>query len=267
MTGPFPAPDLRALVTGASSGIGAAFARALRARGEKLILVARRADRLRSLSQELGGEEMAAVLPFDLGVAGCGGRLEAAVRQRGLAVDLLVNNAGFGDTGHFSREDPARLAGMVDLNARAVVELSRAFLPGMLARKRGRIINVASTAAFQPCPFFAVYAASKAFVLAFTEALHEELAGTGVTVQVLCPGLTTTEFQEVAHTEGVALNKTPAMKPEDVVAWSLAGLDRGRLRVIAGWQNRLMVAAQRFAPQALVRKVAGGLFRPPDTRE
>lgn len=264
MTNPVPAPDLRALVTGASSGIGAAFARALRARGEKLILVARRAERLRSLAQELGGEQVVAVLPFDLAGTGSGGRLEAEVRERGLAVDLLVNNAGFGATGHFARGDPARLAGMVDLNARAVVELSRAFLPGMLERRRGRIINVASTAAFQPCPFFAVYAASKAFVLSFTEALHDELSGTGVGVQVLCPGLTSTEFQELAHTDQVALNKTPAMTPEDVVAWSLAGLDRGRLRVIVGWPNRLTVAAQRFAPRALVRKVAGSLFRPPD---
>ncbi len=267
MTSSTSTPDLRALVTGASSGIGAAFARALRARGEKLILVARRADRLRNLSQELGGEEMATVLPFDLSQAGCGAGLEAAVRGRGLTVDLLINNAGFGDTGHFAREDPARLSGMVDLNARAVVELSRAFLPGMIERKRGRIVNVASTAAFQPCPFLSVYAASKAFVLAFTEALHEELAGTGVKVQALCPGLTATEFQEVAHTDHVPFNKTPAMKPEDVVAWSLAGLDRGRLRVIAGWQNRLTVAAQRFAPQALVRKVAGSLFRPPESRD
>lgn len=258
-------PDLRALVTGASSGIGAAFARALKARGERLILVARRADRLHSLAQELGGEGEATVLPFDLGQAGSGARLEAAVRERGLAVDLLVNNAGFGDSGHFAREDPARLAGMVDLNARAVVELTRAFVPGMIERRRGRIVNVASTAAFQPCPFLAVYAASKAFVLAFTEALHEELAGTGVRVQALCPGLTETEFQQVAHTDHVPFNKTPAMKAEDVVAWSLAGLDRGRLRVIAGWQNRLTVAAQRLVPQTVVRKIAGRMLRPPQS--
>jgi short-subunit dehydrogenase len=179
-------------------------------------------------------------------------------------VDFLINNAGFGDVGAFARADPARLAGMVHLNAGAVVDLTRAFLPGMLERDRGRIINVASTAAFQPCPFFAVYSASKAFVLTFTEALHDELAGTGVRVQVLCPGLTSTEFQEVAHTENVALNKTPAMTAQAVVDRSLAGLDRKQLRVIVGWQNRLTVAAQRFAPRALVRKVAGSLMRPPD---
>ncbi len=266
MTSSDPTPDLRALVTGASSGIGAAFARALHARGEKLILVARRAERLHSLARELGGEAAAAVLPFDLSAAGSGARLEAAVRQQGLAVDLLVNNAGFGDTGRFAEADPARLAGMVDLNSRAMVELTRAFLPAMIERKRGRIVNVASTAAFQPCPFLSVYAASKAFVLAFSEGLHDELAGTGVKIQVLCPGLTATEFQQVAHTDHVPFNKTPTMKPEDVVACSLAGLDRDQLRVIAGWQNRLTVAAQRFAPQTLVRKVAGRLFRPPDSR-
>ncbi len=256
-----PSPDLRALVTGASSGIGAAFARALHSRGEKLILVARRGDRLRALADELGGESAATAIAADLSQPGCGARLAAEVQERRLAVDLLVNNAGVGDAGPVAEADPARLIGMVDLNARAIVEVTRAFLPAMIERGQGRIINVASTAAFQPIPSFAVYAASKAFVLSFTEALSDEVASTGVRVECLCPGLTATEFQEIAHTKNVALNRTPAATPEQVVAAALAALDRRRLRVIVGFQNRLIVAVQRFVPASLVRKVAGRLMQ------
>ena len=253
----------RALVTGASSGIGAAFARGLRERGEKLVLVARRGQRLQALADELGGEGQAVIVPIDLSERGAGDRLSADVASRGFVVDFLVNNAGVGHTAPFAEEQRHRALAMIDLNVRAVVELTHAFLPGMLARGRGRIVNVASNAAFQPVPFLSVYAATKAFVLSFTEGLATELAGTGVRVQALCPGLTATEFLEVAETHsGLLVNRIPAMKPEEVVACSLRALDRGRLRVVAGFQNRLLAAVQSFVPRRVVRRVAAELYRP-----
>jgi short-subunit dehydrogenase len=251
-----------ALVTGASSGIGAAFARALARRGERLILVARRADRLASLVEDLGGEERAVAIPLDLAERDAGARLEAAVGERGLLVDLLVNNAGLGDTGRFHERPLGRALEMVDVNSRVLVELTRRFLPPMLERRRGRIVNVVSTSAFQPVPFLTVYAASKAFALSFTEGLATELQGTGVRVQALCPGLTATEFQERAHTDQVPFNRTKAMTPEAVVEESLRALDRGQLTVVTGLGNRLSLAAQAFAPRWLVRRVAADLFRP-----
>jgi hypothetical protein len=255
--------DLRSLVTGASSGIGAAYARALRARGEKLILVARREDRLRQLAAELGGETAVAVVPADLAQPGAAEQVMAAVEGLGLTVDLLVNNAGVGHTGNFIEEPLDRIRAMIDLNVRALVELTRLALPGMVARRRGRLVNVVSTSAFQPVPFLNIYGASKAFVLSFTEALATELKGTGVRVQALCPGLTKSEFHEVSGTDKVRFTKTSAMEPEQVVALSLRALDSGRLRVVTGWQNRLLAAVQRFAPASLSRRVAAELFRPP----
>lgn len=255
--------ELRALVTGASSGIGMAFARALRARGERLVLVARRRDRLERLAAELGGEGQAAVVVQDLAAAGAAARLLVEVRARGFAVDLLVNNAGVGHTSRFDRQ-PAELArAMVDLNVRALTELTRAVLPEMVARRRGRIVNVASNAAFQPIPYMAVYAATKAYVVSFTEALATELRGTGVRVQALCPGITATEFLDVAQTHrGLLVTRMPMMSAEDVVAASLRGLDLGRVRVIAGLANRILALVQSFVPRGIVRRVAGELYRP-----
>jgi uncharacterized protein len=249
-----------ALVTGASSGIGAAFARALARRGERLVLVARRGDRLSALARELGNDTLA--IPLDLTCRDAGERLEAELGERGLELDLLVNNAGVGDTGRF-HERPLELAlRMVDLNSRAMVELTRRFLPSLLQRGRGRIINVVSTSAFQPVPFLAVYAASKAFALSFTEALAGELQGSGVKLQALCPGLTATEFQAVAHTDSVPFNRTPAMTPAAVVEESLRALERGRVTVVTGLRNRLTVAVLPLAPRSLVRRKAADLFRP-----
>lgn len=254
--------DLRALVTGASAGIGAAFARALRARGERLILVARRADRLEALAAELGGSDHVAVVAADLSrpeaVAGLATTLEA----RGLVVDTLVNNAGVGHTGRFVEEPEERILAMLDLNVRAAVLMTRRFVPGMVARKRGTLINVVSTSAFQPVPYMSTYAASKSFLLSFTDGLAFELRGTGVRVQALCPGLTATEFQEVAGTDAVPFNKTTTQTPEAVVAESLAGLDRGRERVVSGWLNRATLAAQSLTPWRVSRFVAAKMFEP-----
>jgi short-subunit dehydrogenase len=257
-------PDLRALVTGASSGIGAAFARALRSRGERLILVARRRDRLEALAHELGGEAHVLVVPLDLKQPDSAERLKQVVESQGLAVDLLVNNAGLGHTGPFVDERPEVIRAMLDVNVRAVVELCHAFLPAMRQRGRGAVINVASNAAFQPVPFLTVYAATKAFVLSLSEGLSEELRGSGVRVQVLCPGTTATEFFEVAGAgEHLLARRLPLMSAEDVVRVSLAGLDRGRVRVVAGWPNRILAfATERLSPHAVARRVAGELYRP-----
>ncbi len=257
-------PDLRAVVTGASSGIGAAYARALRARGERVVLVARRADRLAALARELGGEPHALAVPLDLAGPGAAEALRNQLDGRGIAVDLLVNGAGLGHTAPFGEQRPEAIRAMLDVNVRALVELVHAFLPGMRARGRGRIVNVASNAAFQPVPYLAVYAATKAFVLSFTEGLAEELRGTGVRVQALCPGITATEFLEVAETHpGLLVTRMPMMTPEAVVQASLKGLDRGRVRVVAGWANRFLgFVVQRLAPRGVARRVAAQLYKP-----
>jgi short-subunit dehydrogenase len=253
----------RALVTGASSGIGLEFARALRRRGMTLVLVARRADRLRSLAEQLGSGADVLALPTDLTAPEGVGALVGELRARGLAIDLLVNNAGMGHTGRFSEQKPAVIREMLALNITAVVELTQAFLPDMLRRGQGAIVNVASNAAFQPVPFLNVYAATKAFVLSFTEGLAEEVKGTGIKVQALCPGITATEFLDVAETHsGLLVRRMPMMTAEDVVAASLAGLERGRVRVVAGFANRALATLQRFVPNAVVRRVSGQLYRP-----
>jgi short-subunit dehydrogenase len=252
-----------ALVTGASSGIGLAYARALRRRGTKIVLVARREDRLRKLAEELGGGESAVVLPADLTASSGVAELVQAVRERGLRIELLVNNAGMGHTDRFAEQRPEVIEEMLDLNIKALVHLTRAFLPDMLARGGGSIVNVASNAAFQPVPFLTVYAATKAFVLSFTEGVAEEVRGSGVRVQALCPGITATEFLDVAETHsGLLVRRMPLMTAEQVVEASLAGLDRGRVRVIAGFANRALATVQRFVPNVIVRRVSAELYRP-----
>jgi uncharacterized protein len=255
-------PDPRALVTGASAGIGSAFARALRARGRRLVLVARRAERLRQLQQELGGEEAVAVIPADLATSEGPRRVLEEVERLGLGVALLVNNAGVGRTGRFHEEPYDRLVGMVELNARAMVALTRLFLPAMIERGAGAVVNVASTAALQPIPFFATYAATKAFAASFTSALTVELRSTGVRVQLLCPGPTETEFFEAAPHDGLIANSLPRTAAADVAAASLRGLDRGAERVIVGWRNRALALATSITPMPLARAVAAVLYRP-----
>jgi len=256
-------PDYRALVTGASSGIGAAFARALRARGAKLVLVARRAQRLSEMSHALGGPPDVAVVPLDLTGPDSISVLMAFLAERAITVDLLINNAGVGWTGPFLDQPDQSIHQIIDLNVRTLVGLTRAFVPGMVERRRGGVVNVVSTSAFQPVPFLNVYAASKVFVLSFTEGLATELEGTGVRVQALCPGLTESEFHETSGTARVPFTKTRMMPAEAVVEASLRALDRGRpLRVVPGWQNRTVAGVQRFLPRRMVRGVAARLFRP-----
>ena len=235
----------------------------MRARGERLVLVARRADRLARLAAELGGEEAVLAVSLDLARPDAAESLRRQLDDRGIGVRLLVNNAGVGYSGRVYEQAPERLRAMIDLDVRAVVELTRAFLPGMIARGSGAVLNVVSMSAFQPVPFLAVYAASKAFVLSLTESMATELEGTGVTVQALCPGNIPTEFQGVAGTTDVKFNRTPATTPREVVEASLAALDRRKLLVIPAIRDRVTVGAQRFVPRSWVRRAAGELFRPP----
>ena len=241
------------LITGASAGLGVDFARQLWARGARLVLVARRKERLDALAAELGN---ARVIAADLSEAGAAGRLLADLRDHGEHVDLLINNAGFGSGGAVAAVDPARQRQMIDLNCALLTELTALVLPGMIERGRGGILNVASTAAFQPGPGAAVYYASKAYVLSFTEALHEEVAGSGVHVTALCPGPTDTEFFEVArYGEGNRLERFK-MKSAPVVAAGLAGLDANQAVVIPGAVNKVGAQGHRFLPRALLRKLA-----------
>jgi short-subunit dehydrogenase len=196
---------------------------------------------------------------------GAARRLASELERESIQVDLLVNNAGVGHTARFDEQPPERITGMLDLNVRAVVEMTHAFLPAMVRRGRGHVINVASNAAFQPVPFLSVYAATKSFVVSFTEGIASELHGTGVDFQALCPGLTATEFLDVAetHTTNLLVRKLPTMRAEDVVAASLRGLDRGSLRLIPGFANQALATLQGFLPRAVARSVAGKLYRPP----
>lgn len=241
-----------ALLTGASAGIGAALAPLIAADGYRVVLVARRQDRLEDLVRSLG-EDKATALAVDLTDRDAATTLQAALSERDLTVDVLVNNAGFGGTGAVATTDPAELTGIVDVNVRAVVDLTRRFLPGMLARRRGGILNVASTAAFQPGPLMATYYASKAFVLSFSEAVSAEVAGSGVTVTALCPGPTRTEFQTVARMDKSALFKAmPAMSAEAVARIGWSGFKRGRRVVVAGTTNRIGAAFAPLIPHGIL---------------
>jgi len=245
-----------ALITGASAGLGVDFARQLSAQGKQLVLVARRRDRLDALAAELGN---ARAVEMDLSEAGAADRLIADLAAHGEQVDLLVNNAGFGLTGRFAELDGPRQRQMIDLNCGALIELAHAVLPAMIERKQGRILNVASTAAFQPGPGMAVYFATKAFVLSFSEALHEEVKRHGVTVSALCPGPTATEFGQVAGFGPSNLLDKVAADSASVVRAGLAGLDNGKAVIIPGLMNKSTAQAHRFFPRSWVRKAAGML--------
>jgi len=252
---------LRAVVTGASAGIGEGFARRLASDGYDLVLVARRAERLARLADELSDRHRAAVevLVADLGREDGVARVEE--RLRAGEVDLLVNNAGFGTVGEFAELPLERELEEVDLNVRALMRLCHAALRPMIARASGGIINVASTAAYQPVPFNATYAASKAFVLHFSEALHEETRGRGVTVTCLCPGPVRTEFQRVASIDERKIPAIAWTSVESVVDAALSALRGRRAIAIPGLVNVMSAATVRLAPRLVVRRIAGSMFR------
>ncbi len=249
------------LITGASSGIGEAFARKLAARGRNVLLVARSEDKLITLCNEVGriNSIRAQYFALDLTQGQAPARLLEETQKRGLTIDMLVNNAGFGSMGDFTKLDLERELNMIDLNIKALVELTYLFLSPMRQRKQGTIVNVASTAGFQPVPFMANYAATKAFVLSFTEALWEENRPYGVQIIALCPGITETNFFDAAKIQRPPMRV--AQTPEEVVEVALTGLVRRRSHVVSGWTNFLMIEAQRLVPRSLVARMAGRVLR------
>ena len=242
------------LITGASAGLGVEFARQCSAKRQRLVLVARRLDRLEALAKELGN---ARAIALDLSAPGAAEQLMAEISTAGETVDTLINNAGFGLFGRFARADPQRLRQMIDLNCGTLTDLCRLAAPPMIERKRGAILNVASTAAFQAGPGMAVYFATKAFVLSLTEALHEELKPYGIKVSCLCPGPTRTEFGDVAGFHHNGMFDKVAMSADKVVAIGLNGLEKNRAVVVTGALNKTGATLARLAPRAWSRKIAG----------
>ena len=249
------------VITGASSGIGAAFARKLAARGRNVLLVARSEDKLTALCSELGRltSIRAQYLTLDLEQPEAAAQLFEETQKRELEVDMLINNAGFGSMGDFAKLDLNRELDMLQLNIRALVDLTHRFLLPMRERKRGTIINVASTAGFQGVPYMATYAATKAFVLAFSEALWDENRLHGVHVMALCPGVTETNFFEASKIDRPPMRTVQTA--EEVVEAALRGVARKKSVVISGWTNWFTIEAERFVPRTTVTKVAGKALR------
>jgi short-subunit dehydrogenase len=252
-----------ALVTGASAGLGTELAWLLAADGHDVVIVARRRDKLEALAAEIKGkhEVQVHVLAEDLAKPGAAKRIQAALDEKGIAIEVLVNNAGFGGTGAFAERELVRELEMIQVNIVALVELTHLLLPRMIANKSGRVLNIGSTAGFVPGAFMAIYYASKAFVNSFTEALAVELEGTGVTATVSCPGATATEFAHVAGSDKSALFKSNVMGAEEVARDAYRAMMRGDALAIHGFMNKVRVASLRMAPRGATRKVAASLNR------
>ncbi|MFD0273503.1 SDR family NAD(P)-dependent oxidoreductase [Kitasatospora sp. NPDC127111] len=249
------------LITGASTGIGASFARELAARGSDLVVVARSEDRLTSLREELAAAHGVTVhvVPLDLARPGAGAEVQRRVEELGVTVDVLINNAGFATFGAVAEGDPTRMAEEVHLNCLTLTDLTARLLPGMVERGHGAVVNVASTAAFQPIPRMAVYGATKAYVLSFTEALANELRGSGVRALAVCPGATDTPFFDVIGEQAAVGVRR---RPEQVVATTLAALRKGRPSVVDGFLNRIVAMTPRLLPRRATLAVAERVTRP-----
>lgn len=253
------------LITGASSGIGYEFARLFASHGNSLILVARTSAKLEEMKQDLEKRHsiQVVVLPIDLSLPDAAQRIFDYVKKKGLQVDVLINNAGLGDYGRFSEASWDKQAEMIQVNVTALTQLTHLFLPGMLERKSGKIMNVASTAAFQPGPLMSVYYATKAYVLHFTEAISNELRGTSVQVTALCPGPTESGFQVAAKLDGsrlVAQRKLPTSA--EVAEYGYRALEEGAVVAIPGFSNRALVWSLRLMPRSLVRILVGKAQEP-----
>jgi len=241
-----------ALVTGASAGIGVDLAECLARDGYNLILAARSEAALKDVADRLSRAHGVGATPIalDLGAQGSGRRLADAIAARGLSVDVLVNNAGFGIAGALDGSNAGEQLGMIDLNVRALVELTQIYWPSMLKNKRGGVLNVASTAAFQPGPLMAVYYASKAFVLSFSEALWKEADGTGVHVSCLCPGPTVSKFRERAGTGKTRLSRMGTPMPSMAVArLGYRAFQKNRRVMVTGFRNRMLASLAPFLPR------------------
>jgi len=249
------------LITGASSGIGAAFARKLAKRGRNVLLVARSEDKLIALCNEIGRVSgiRAQYIVSDLTATDAAATLFEETQKRGLDVEMLINNAGFGSMGDFATLDHERELEMIDLNVKSLVDLTYRFLIPMRERRQGTIINVASTAGFQAVPFMATYAATKAFVLSFSQALWEENRSHGIHVLALCPGVTDTNFFAASKIDRPPMRTVQTA--EEVVDAALRGMARHKPAVISGWANWLTIEAERFVPRALVTRFVGKALR------
>lgn len=248
------------LVTGASSGIGLELARCFATEGARLVLTARNQDALQSLADELRGRHTieASVLPADLSLPETPERIFKELQGRGITVDVLVNNAGFGAWGRFAGLPLQRQLEILQVNITSLVHLTGLFLPGMLQRRRGGILNVASVAGFLPGPGMAIYYATKACVLSFTEALAEELAGSNVTITALCPGPTTTNFGKAARIDKEAHKlRMAVMTAESVASYGHRAFRRRKVVAVPGLQNRLIILLSRCLPRFIVRKAVG----------
>lgn len=248
-----------ALITGASGGIGYELAKLFARDGMNLVLVARSADRLVQVAKELQSSSACKVktIALDLSTAPAPKFLFDQLQAEGIAVDILINNAGFGAFGEFAQIGEEEILGQIELNITALTHLTRLFLPQMISRRRGKIMNVASTAAFQPGPLMAVYYATKAYVLSFSEALANELSGSGVTVTCLCPGPTNTDFARRAGNDKSRLfKKIGGMSAETVARDGYRGLMAGKTVVISGVQNWLAAESVRFAPRKMVTAIS-----------
>jgi len=253
-----------ALVTGASAGIGKALAEELARGGTNLMLTARRRERLEELTQQLSRDHkiQTKTLVADLAQPDAPEKIFQFTREHGLQIDLLINNAGFGAYGEFQRIELQKFLDMVQVNCSAVVHLTRLYLPEMTARRRGDVLIVASTAAFQSVPYISTYAATKGFDLLFAEGLAEEAKPYGVRVCALCPGSTESEFVEVAGQTEVAASRRHRETAEKVARTGLQALAAGRSCVISGLPNYLGVLSQRLVSRRLVSRVAARMFRP-----
>jgi uncharacterized protein len=252
------------LVTGASTGIGVDLAECFASDGYDLILCARTRSALQDVAARLSHAHNVKVTPIvaDLGSIGSGTRLAAEIEALGLSVDVLVNNAGYGLAGAFATSDLSTQLGIIDLNDRALVELTHIFWGGMLARRRGGVLNVASTAAFLPGPLMSIYYASKAFVLSFSEALWEEGRGTGVKVSCLCPGPTVSKFRERAGTRATRIAHSSQMASARVALLGYRGFQRNRRVVVTGARNALMTRVAPYMPRTVALRIVRNMLEP-----
>ena len=252
---------LATVITGASSGIGEALAHLFAPEQQTLVLVARRKERLDALAKELNSKHgiKVHVIAQDLQEFGAAANLMNSIANLNLTVDTLVNNAGFGISAPFAKSDGAKTSAMMQLNMVALTELTHMALPAMLERRHGRIMNIASVVAFQPCPYFAVYAASKAYVLSFTEALAAEVSDRGILVTAVCPGSTDTGFHEVANTKGSLVDKI-SESPEMVADEAYKALNNGKVVVVTGLFNKPLPVINRLIPRKTMTWAVGKMM-------
>lgn len=247
-----------ALVTGATSGIGYELSRLLASNGFNLVLVARNQKRLEEVQQELSLDFSinTEIIPKDLALPSAPKEIFNELQQKSIHIDILVNNAGFNEYGPFSATDMAKEIQMLQVNIASLTSLTKLFLPGMMAQHYGKILNLGSTGSFAPGPLNAVYCATKAYVLSFSEAIAEELQGTGVTVTVLCPGATRTEFAQRAQMEDVKIFQGRVMSAKRVAEIGYNALMMGNITMVAGWSNQLTMLSLRLIPRIMVARIS-----------